>query len=769
MEQQHLRDLEYQCIQEQPPECTAACPIHLDARTFVRHVSNGAWNDAWKTLRRTMPFPGILGRICDAPCQDHCKRGDVGDPIQIHALEKKCVSMTPPRQNVLPLPARDKRVAVIGGGLSGLTVAWDLCRKGYLVEIFDPNPRLGHYLITYYPDALPPEVVDEELALLNKLKVRINLETDLDDPNFPEKCLNEFDAVFLSFEAVDSESWGLDKDAGGKVVVEIPMQRTSHEKIFAGGWDDSPIRRAAQGRWAATSMDRYLQNVSMTAGREKDGPFETRLFTSLEGVAPKPAIPMAKPEQGYSDEEAINEAGRCLQCECMECVKVCPYLEQFGSYPKKYAREIYNNESIVMGTRQANKLINSCSLCGLCEQVCPNDFAMQDLCLQVRESMVRRGKMPPSAHEFAILDMEFSQSERFALTKLEPGRDACEYMFFPGCQLSSSAPHQVEQVYSHLRKIITSGVGLMLGCCGAPAHWAGQAERFQQELKNWRTAWDEMNRPRIITACSTCYRMFKDYLPEIQGVSLWQVLVENGPPEESSQPDGPIVVHDPCTTRHEPEIQQYVRRLLDLFGVRVDELALSLEKTECCGFGGLMQNANPELAKDVVARRAELSNHDYLAYCSMCRDNLARVGKRTMHLLDIFFPFEGVADPASRPRPGWSERQENRARLKESVLKSIWKEDVPGMQEHQTVKLIMTPEISTLLDERRILTEDVQKVIHHAEKSGQRLLHPETGHYKASFKPFKATFWVEYSPTGDGFTIHNAYTHRMEVVGGNGQ
>jgi hypothetical protein len=49
-----------------------------------------------------------------------------------------------------------------------------------------------------------------------------------------------------------------------------------------------------------------------------------------------------------------------------------------------------------------------------------------------------------------------------------------------------------------------------------------------------------------------------------------------------------------------------------------------------------MQNANPELAKDVVARRAELSNHDYLAYCSMCRDNLARVGKRTMHLLDLF-------------------------------------------------------------------------------------------------------------------------------------
>ena len=61
-----------------------------------------------------------------------------------------------------------------------------------------------------------------------------------------------------------------------------------------------------------------------------------------------------------------------------------------------------------MGSRQANKLINSCSLCGLCEAVCPEDFAMQTLCLEARKDMVQKGKMPPSAHEFALLDMAFS-------------------------------------------------------------------------------------------------------------------------------------------------------------------------------------------------------------------------------------------------------------------------------------------------------------------------------------------------------------------------
>ena len=69
--------------------------------------------------------------------------------------------------------------------------------------------------------------------------------------------------------------------------------------------------------------------------------------------------------------------------------------------------------AIVMGDHTANKLINSCSLCGLCEQVCPQDFAMQDLCLTARQTMAARGKMPPSAHEFALLDMEFSQGPEF--------------------------------------------------------------------------------------------------------------------------------------------------------------------------------------------------------------------------------------------------------------------------------------------------------------------------------------------------------------------
>ena len=88
------------------------------------------------------------------------------------------------------------------------------------------------------------------------------------------------------------------------------------------------------------------------------------------------------------------------------------------------------------------------------------------------------------------------------------------------------------------------------------------------------------------------------------------------------------------------------------------------------------------------------------------------------------------------------------------------------MKEHQKIVLHVAPEVRHDLEKRRILIEDIQKTIHHAEETGEILIHPQTGHRKASFKPYKVTFWVEYSPGDQGYIVHNAYTHRMDAFGG---
>jgi hypothetical protein len=381
--------------------------------------------------------------------------------------------------------------------------------------------------------------------------------------------------------------------------------------------------------------------------------------------------------------------------------------------------------------------------------------------------MVRRGKMPPSAHEFALQDMRFSLGERFRLVRHAPGRADSARAFFPGCQLCASSPAQVKRVYAHLRETLPGGTGLMLGCCGAPAYWAGREEEFANVCAGLLQDWESLGRPQIVAACATCYRMFRQHLPQVPSVSLWQLMDEGGLPSAAAAVSGPaLAVHDPCTTRPYPMVQEAVRRVAARRGVAAQELALGGEKTECCGFGGLMQNANPDLSREVARRRANISSLDYLTYCAVCRDSLAAVGKRVLHLLDLIFPDPSLPDPAARRRPGWSERQENRARLRTSLAAELWGERAPSMKAHEEIRLILSPEAADLIEKRRILVEDLQQVICAAEKGGGVAVHPQTGRRRASHRPFRATVWVEYSKTPEGYVVHTAYTHRMEIVGG---
>jgi NADPH-dependent glutamate synthase beta subunit-like oxidoreductase len=764
MDQTELRQWEQRCIQEEPPECTAACPLHVDVRALNGPLREGRWNDGWQTLTRTMPLAGILGRICDAPCETRCKRNAAGGAIRIGALERACVNLADGGYRVVPLPAKRKDIAVLGSGLSSLTVAWDLARKGYAITLFEPGLQPGAGLWAMHSAILTFDILRAELAWLEKWGVRFETGQPIHTQAFLSQILTHFQSIYIGLDAVSSPEWNLDRHADGSLRVVPLIQATSDHKVFAGGTDPSVIYQAAQGRWAATTMDRALQRVSLTAGRDKEGPFATRLYTSLAGVVSQPAVAMTDVHGGYTADEARAEAGRCLRCECLECVKVCPYLETFGAYPRKYAREIYNNESIVMGTRTANRLINSCSLCGLCETVCPEDFAMQDLCLQTRQSMVAKGKMPSSAHEFALEDMAFSQSTAFLLARHAPGLERSSHVFFPGCQLCASAPGQVAALYDHLRARL-GAVGLMLGCCGAPAYWSGRQAESEKILDLWQRQWEALGQPEILLACSTCHQMFRELRPQVPIRSVWETLVAVGlPANNSTSPAAALAVHDPCTTREAPSIQVAVRHLLAALGVAATELTLGRERTECCGFGGLMENANPRLAQEVTRRRALLNSHDYLAYCAMCRDRLAAAGKRTLHLLDLIFPSADLPDPAGRPRPGWSLRRENRARLKADLLRRLWGESVSPGADLDRIELHMAPAVADLLENRRILIDDLRQTIAHAERTGRKLRHATTGHLLAAFRPRHVTFWAEYGPAQGGYALFNAYSHRMAVA-----
>ena len=770
MDQKELRELEERCIQEYAPPCTAACPIHVDVRGMMSEIRRGDLAAALKIVRKTLPFPGIIGRVCDQPCRAVCNRKDSGGSLAVAALERACADFGVHQpEKKPPMPRKNRRVAVVGGGLGGLTAALDLAKKGYPVVLFETRDRLGGRLWDVPQEILPRPVLTAELDVVAQAGVEVRLNMPVGKGLSLADLRSEFEAVYLSLriEGGKPDDPGSGVGEGGRV--DPATLTTSQPGVFAAPLREdfySPILAISDGRRAAVSIDRYLQKVSLTAARQNEGPYVTRLYTNLAGIAPLSVVPMEDSIAGYTPNEAAQEAQRCLQCQCLECVKVCEYLKHYGSYPRKYVREVYNNLSIVMGHRQANQLINSCSLCSLCREVCPGDLDMGAVCRQARRTMVEQGRMPPSAHEFALRDMQFSNSEAFALARHQPGASTSEYVFFPGCQLSASAPAQVQRMYARLRETLAAPVGLILRCCGAPAEWAGRMDLFRAALAEFQAAHRALGSPRLILACSSCYQMFQKHLPEVELVSLWVLLDRHGTPARSEPvvTDRVVSIHDPCTTRGEPSIQDSVRRILGRLGYRVEELPLSRGKTECCGYGGLMWLANRPLAKAVVQRRIAESSTDYVTYCAVCRDLFAAQGKRSLHLLDLLFEKDPEAR-ATRAGPGYSQRHENRARLKRKLIREVWGEEMPGYHDYDKITLHIPADVQSRMEERLILEEDIQQVIAHAESTGKKFRNPQTGHFLAHHRPGNVTYWVEYSPNPkeDGFDIHNAYSHRMLI------
>ncbi len=784
MDQKKLREQENRCIQEQAPVCTAACPVHVDVRGLAALIARGDFAQAFALYRKAVPFPNIVSRICDQPCQTDCLRKDLGGSIEIAALERASVAYgSQDGETIKALPRKNKKVAIVGAGLSGLTAGYDLARKGWGVELYEAEDRIGGGLWMTPADALPRDVLRQDLQVIENLGVVIHLNASVcrtggnGHATTITRLSEEFDALLLSCGSHTNDVRDLKLDQGGKIELDPFTFQTSLPKVFAcgdilrtlGDFPESEVQHSAilavsQGRRAATSMDRFLQNVSLTASRSNEGPYTSRLYTNISKIPAEKALIATDLSTSYNPEVAETEAARCIQCECMECVKVCPYLEHYQGYPKKYIREIYNNLSIVMGTRYSNQFINSCAECGLCAEVCPEDLDMGLICHDARILMVEQKRMPASAHDFALQDMAFCNGPKFSLARNAPGMSATKVTFFPGCQLSASNPENVEKMFDFLGGVYGAmKVGLMLRCCGAPADWAGQKDLFEASKAELLQDYTQLGSPKLIVACSSCYQMFKTHFPDIELQSFWEVYDQLGPQETKPQSKAaPLSIHDPCATRYETAIQDAVRNILKKQGRVVEELELNREKTECCSYGGLMWLANNLVAEKMVKQRIEEGPRDYVTYCAMCRDLFIRQGKRSLHLLDILFGNNRL-DPALVPPMGYSQRHENRARLKEKLLKERWSEAMPEKAAFEAIRLILPAEVQKQVDDRLILVEDMQKVIEYAERSGKRMLNKATGHYLAYFKPTAVTYWVEYTPQGESFLIHKAYSHRMEI------
>ncbi len=181
-------------------DCQWGCPAHTDVPAYIRMIAQGQFSDAYMENRKSNVFPGILGRVCDRPCEPVCRRGRVEEkPVAICRLKRVAADHRDDITDRLPKPPAQnngKHVALIGAGCASLTVANDLRPLGYEVTVFEALDSTGGLMRTNIPKfRLPPKVLDEEIGYILDMGVDLKL-------NHPIESLKslldeDYDAVFV--------------------------------------------------------------------------------------------------------------------------------------------------------------------------------------------------------------------------------------------------------------------------------------------------------------------------------------------------------------------------------------------------------------------------------------------------------------------------------------------------------------------------------------------------------------------------------------------
>src|ERR671934_420983 len=185
--------------------CQRACPIHQDIAAYVDYVSQGRYLDSWLTIHETNPFPSMLGRLCNHPCETDCKRGWVQGPenaVSIKSLKRFATDYAWARRVKIDwqrAPENGKRVAIIGSGPAGMTAAQDLRLMGYGVDLYEREAKLGGLLSASIPHfRFDLDQLNWEIQMIVDMGVNVFVNKNVGKDIKLEQLLGDYDAVFLS-------------------------------------------------------------------------------------------------------------------------------------------------------------------------------------------------------------------------------------------------------------------------------------------------------------------------------------------------------------------------------------------------------------------------------------------------------------------------------------------------------------------------------------------------------------------------------------------
>ena len=314
-------------IQSTPP-CQGSCPSGEDIRGYLNIVrgmekppAGMPWQEyAWRRLTEANPFPAVMGRVCPAPCETGCNRNEVEDHVGINSVEhylgeyaiKNNLQFKAPEQKT------GKKVAVLGGGPAGLSVAYQLALKGHSVTVFDDHEHLGGMMRYGIPGyRTPRDVLDAEIQRILNLGVEVRLKTRVGSDVPLAQVQAEFDAVFLGMGAQSGRALPIAEPVDAPNVVTATsflkafndgrLKHVGKRVVVVGGGDTSMdvatvarrlghIEHAKPGDFEAAIAGHMAQDVADISMRQGAEVVLTSIFTVDKMLASKAEVEHAQSE-----------------------------------------------------------------------------------------------------------------------------------------------------------------------------------------------------------------------------------------------------------------------------------------------------------------------------------------------------------------------------------------------------------------------------------------------------------------------------------------
>jgi NADPH-dependent glutamate synthase beta subunit-like oxidoreductase len=206
--------------------CQRGCPAGINIREYIRQISLGNNHRAVQVIKERNPFPAVIGRICPRPCELECRRNYIDEPVAINFLKRYAADYEKESGNrILPYKAPDtgRKIAVVGGGVQGLSTAFFIARLGHDTTVFEATPKMGGLLRSAISkDRLPEEILDWDIEGIIEMGVKVETQKALGREFSIKSLIQEgFEAVFLA-----SGGWDSRLARGATADIESPIPGT---------------------------------------------------------------------------------------------------------------------------------------------------------------------------------------------------------------------------------------------------------------------------------------------------------------------------------------------------------------------------------------------------------------------------------------------------------------------------------------------------------------------------------------------------------------